>query len=323
MRKLICIALYTVLLFPAATKAQEAMSFEVILTPGDSLREAGDMIGAIDAYKKSIAPGNKYTAPDQSVERSTYFADMYNLACAFSRTGQQDSALKYLERFTIESRDSVGEALSDPDFINIRDAAGWSKLEDQIIKCYCGKSKTTIKDIGYAKKLWQMGAIDQAYYEDIDIAERKTGKTSSVVMALWDLKRKQNEENQQQLESLIKEKGWPKISEVGPNLGTTAFLVIQHANLDKQQKYLPVIESFCKNGEARWQDYALMYDRIQVSIGKTQRYGSQVHYNNQTERYELLPLENPDKVDEWRKAIGLQPLSTYLANWSIVWPESK
>lgn len=323
MRKLICIALYAVLLVPAIAKAQDAMSFEPILTPGDSLREVGDIMGAIDAYKKSIAPGNTYAEHDYSIERSVYFADMYNLACAFSRIGQQDSALKYLERGMLESRDSVGEALSDPDFVNIRDASGWPELENRIIQWYCDKNKVQLKDIDYAKKLWHMRAIDQAYYEDIDIAERKTGKTSSVVMALWDLKRKQSEENQRQLEDLIKEKGWPKISEVGPSLGTTAFLVIQHANLDKQQKYLPVIESLCQKGEARWQDYALMYDRIQASTGKAQHYGSQVHYNNQSGQYELFPLENPEKVDEWRKAIGLEPLSTYVAKWGIVWPESK
>ena len=99
--------------------------------------------------------------------------------------------------------------------------------------------------------------------------------------------------------------------------------MIQHADLEKQQKYLPVIEALCKAGEAQWQDYALMYDRIQTSIGKSQRYGSQVRFDDQTQQYELFPLEDASKVDEWRKQAGLKPLSAYLKNWNISWPPVK
>ncbi len=318
MKRIIQCAVLWLLLGPAAS-AQE-FSFEVVLTAGDSLRQAGDMHAAINAYKKSIAPGNIFPPGDFSPERSIYFADIYNLACALSRTGQQDSALKYLRRHELELHDGVGEALTDPDLIYIREAAGWPQLEDLIIRNYCDSNKVKIKDPAYAKALWHMHAVDQAYYKDLEIAEAKTGKSSSVVLALWDLKRKLNEENQRRLESMIREKGWPRISMVSERPATAAFLVIQHADLKLQQRYLPVIKGLCEIREARWQDYALMYDRVQTSLDKPQRYGSQVFYNQKTQRYELFPLENPAKVDEWRKTAGLQPLSQYLANWKITWP---
>lgn len=323
MNSIIRVALVLLLISPACLHAQnEEMEFSIVLTPGDSLREAGDLFGAINAYRKSVTPAKVFPPGDFSPERSAYFADTYNLACAFSRSGQQDSALKYLEVHELASRDGTGEALSDPDFIHIREAAGWPRLEAMIIKNYCDSNKVKIKDLAYAKALWHMRAIDQAYYKDIEVAETKTGKSSPVVMALWDLKRSLNKENQQRLEALIREKGWPKISEVGKGPATAAFLVIQHSDLQKQQRYLPVIQNLCKSGEARWQDYALMYDRIQTDLGKPQRYGSQVSYNPKTKRYELSQLENPAKVDEWRKEAGLQPLSEYLANWKIKWPET-
>lgn len=321
MNYFIKIALVLLLAFPPVVQAQtEDFSFSVILTPGDSLREAGIMYAAIDAYKKSIARGNTFPPGDFSPERSAYFSDLYNLACVFSRTGQQDSALKYIERHEIEFHDGVGAALSDPDLVYIRKATGWQRVEALLIKNYCDSSKAKIRDLAYAKSLWYMSAADQAYYKDIEIAEARTGKSSSVVLALWDLKRSLNEDNQRRLETLIREKGWPKISEVGKRAATAAFLVIQHADLAKQQKYLPVIQSLCAAGEARWEDYALMYDRVQTSLGKPQRYGSQVFYNAKSQRYEIFPLENPGKVDEWRKEAGLQPLSKYLANWKITWP---
>ena len=322
MGNILRIALLLLLLInsPRLHEQMEEYSISVILTPGDSLREAGDLQAEIDAYKKSIAPGNIYPPGDFSPDRSVYFADSYNLVRALSRSGQQDSALKYLQKYMSESRDGVGEALTDPDLIHLREAAGWPKLEAVIAKNYCDSNKVKIKDLAYAKSLWYMNAVDQAYYSDIAIAEAKTGKFSPVVMALRDLKRILNAENQRTFETLVREKGWPRISAVGARAANAAFLVIQHADGDKRQKYLPVIRDLCVAGEARWQDYALMYDRIQTEQGKPQRYGSQVSYNPATKRYELFPLENPAKVDAWRKEAGLGPLSKYLENWKIAWP---
>jgi hypothetical protein len=62
-----------------------------------------------------------------------------------------------------------------------------------------------------------------------------------------------------------------------------------------------------------------MYDRIQVSENKPQRYGSQVHLDPNTNKDELYPLEDESKVDEWRKEIGMQPLADYLMHWNIKW----
>lgn len=309
-------------LFPVSVYAQEeAAAFTIILTPGDSLRETGNLVAAIEAYKKSVSAGNIYAPNDNSIARSIYCADNYNLACALSRMGQQDTALKYLERSVLDCTDSSGEALSDPDLMNIRSAAGWAQLEDLLVNRCCNNKTSRLKDLAYAKTLWHLGAIDQAYYKDIEIAEKKTGKTSTVVLALWELKRRLNEENQQRLEKLIQDKGWPKISAVGAGPARTAFLIVQHADLARQQKYLPVIESLCKIGEAQWEQYALMYDRIQTDLGKPQRYGSQVFFNAQTQQYELFPLENKAQVEALRKKLGMQPLGEYLKEWDISWPD--
>ena len=322
MRTFIHAVILLLLLFPIVVKAQEG-SFEMILTPGDSAKKAGNMVAAVDFYKASIYSGKGASAAKGTIDRVIYEADLYNLSTTLSRLGQQDSAVIYLTRFVVESKDSVGEALSDPEFYKIRSAAGWAKLENLILKSYIPKNKLVIKDLAYAKKLWELRAIDQAYYQDIALAERTTGKSSPVTLAIWELKKKLGEENLRTLEALIAKKGWPKISEVSNGPASTAFLVIQHATLEKQQQYLPVIKKLCVVREARWQDYALMYDRIQTDIDKPQRYGSQVRYNNETGQHELFPLENAAKVDEWRKEVGLNPLSEYLANWKIAWPPTK
>ncbi len=61
-----------------------------------------------------------------------------------------------------------------------------------------------------------------------------------------------------------------------------------------------------------------MYDKIQTNDNKPQKYGSQVSFNNETKKYELFPLLDETKVDEWRKEIGMQPLAEYVSRWEIV-----
>jgi hypothetical protein len=206
---------------------------------------------------------------------------------------------------------------ADPDFLNLRGDQRWTDFESKWIGLIQKKYGNPYKDVEYAKQLWYMSATDQAYYDCIDLAERKTGRNSTVVQALWKLKKLLNDRNQKDLEKLIELKGWPKISVVGEDAANAAFLVIQHSDIDQQQKYLPIIENLCKQNEASWQDYALMYDRIQVNSNKPQKYGSQVRFNEVSGTYELFPLLDENKVDQWRKEVGLEPLADYLLYWGI------
>jgi hypothetical protein len=283
--------------------------FTVISSTADSLRDEGDLEGAIVEFGKIYA--NNPT--DQN--------NIYNFACALSVMGKSDSAFKYLHK-SIEM-DTSTSALTDPDFIPLRKDKRWGEFENKLIAALNIKFNNPYKDIEYAKTLWRMQALDQAYYGDIEIAEKKIGMKSSVVKALWELKHLYNEKNQQELEKLIDTKGWPKISNVGNKAAGAAFLIIQHSDYEKQKKYLPTIEKLCTEKEASWQSYALMYDRIQTNENKPQKYGSQIKYNEATKSYELFPLLDETKVDEWRKEIGMRPLSEYVARWNIKFEPKK
>lgn len=272
-------------------------------SPADSLRDIGDLKGAIECYKEMFERGE------------ADFFDIYYYACALSVDSQLDSAFKYLE--IAMEQDTFAHVFTDPDFLNLRDDKRWADFESKWIALIQKKSGNPIIDIEYAKQLWYMEATDQAYYDCIDLAERETGQDSPVVRALWKLKDLLNKKNQQDLEKLIESKGWPKISDVGESAADAAFLVIQHSDPDKRQKYLPVIENLCKENEASWQSYALMYDRIQTDSNKPQKYGTQVRFNEEKNAYELFPLLDENKVDQWREEMGLEPLADYLSYWGI------
>lgn len=293
-----------ILLFAKNTCAQG------VLSKADSLYRNGEIMAAIEEHQKTY------------VRDSSDYFNLYNLACIYAEIRMPDSAFKYL--YIAARLNSVELPLCDPDFIPLYKDKRWGVFENQLISLIQSKYDNPISDIAYAKKLWLMHAFDQAHYRDINTAEQKINRYSPIVYVLWGIKEQYNEQNQKDLEVLIAKKGWPKISQVGNSAASAAFLIIQHADLAKQKKYLPIIKKLCEEKEASWGSYALMYDRVQVRENKAQRYGSQVSFDNKTKQYTLDPLEDENKVDEWRKEIGMKPLADYLKNWDINWvPKTK
>lgn len=291
--------LYSILLFMySEVNAQ-------FLRKADSLYNEGQLMLAIEAYKE-------FYKADSSDDNN-----IYNLACAFAQAGMPDSSFKYL--YITSNLNSVETSLSDPDFLPLKKDKRWEVFENYLVALIQQKYDNPIADEDYARKLWRMKALDQAYYRDLELLRKKADTNSSAEKSLWQKKEVLNKQNQKELEFLIAKKGWPKISQVGHNAAAAAFLIIQHSESTLQKKYLPVIKKLCENREAVWSSYALMYDRIQVSENKPQRYGSQVHLNSNTNKDELYPLEDENKVDEWRKEIGMQPLADYLMHWNIKW----
>ena len=297
------------IVFITVIKLAHAQEFIIVKSTADSLRDEGDLKGAISEFQKSYIKNPK----DE--------VNLYNYACALSLTNQNDSCFKYLN-LVIELDTSIS-ILTDPDFIAMKKDKRWNKFENRLLKMLEVKNKKPIKNLPYAKTLWKMAALDQAYYSDISLAEKKIGINSTVVNALWDLKQIINNKNQKELEGLLQAKGWPKISAVGQSASTTAFLIIQHSNIAKQKKYLPIIKKLCSIKESDWQEYALMYDRIQVSENKPQKYGSQIHFNEKTQTNELYPLENETKVEEWRKELGMESLADYVSMWGLKFEPKK
>ena len=73
-----------------------------------------------------------------------------------------------------------------------------------------------------------------------------------------------------------------------------------------------------KKGNAMASSLALLEDRVAIGEGRMQIYGSQIGTKPDNSHY-VLPLEDPDHVDQRRAGVGLGPLAEYVKNWNIVW----
>ena len=74
------------------------------------------------------------------------------------------------------------------------------------------------------------------------------------------------------IDSLLRD-GLPE--NLTPQSYKTIWIVIDHASLEKQEQYLPLIEEMSQNGLIGKDDHAILFDRIAMKRNCPQRYGSQ------------------------------------------------
>ncbi|MEM9086024.1 MAG: DUF6624 domain-containing protein [Pseudomonadota bacterium] len=114
------------------------------------------------------------------------------------------------------------------------------------------------------------------------------------------------------LKALVGVGGWPKMSEVGERGSGAAWLLAQHADLDPafQLRALKMMEPLVAEGEVSKRNYAYLYDRIMLKLADKQRFGTQLQC--ETGQRQPLPLEEPERVDELRAEMDLEPMGEYL-----------
>jgi hypothetical protein len=173
------------------------------------------------------------------------------------------------------------------------------------------------------KELVKMGEDDQKYRAEWQARMTKMPASSRTdpsndSLALMKKQEEIDKKNLRRLNEIIKQHGWPGRSLVGERASQAAFLILQHADLSHQQRYLPMLKEAASRGEARPSDVAMLEDRVLVGEGKEQIYGTQLHFGPETEgRWELYPILDEEKVDERRAAVGLPPLAEYLKIFGV------
>lgn len=146
---------------------------------------------------------------------------------------------------------------------------------------------------------------------------KKEGASAKTLDSLTQIIKTKDVSNLQFVEKLLARHGWLAPEKVGMEGTQAVFLVIQHADLDTQKKYYPLILQAEKDGQILSSNVAILEDRIAVREGRKQHYGSQAFYDADAKRTIVHPLENPENIDEFRKLRGLPPMKDYLKDWNL------
>jgi hypothetical protein len=119
-------------------------------------------------------------------------------------------------------------------------------------------------------------------------------------------------QNREYLKALIQELGWIDLRRFGHEGSGNAIILAQHSGeLPLIMAILPFVERDYKGTGEDSVMYAILYDRLQLNLGRKQRYGTQVKADSEGHPM-VLPLEDASKVEQFRKEIGLPPLAEYL-----------
>lgn len=147
-------------------------------------------------------------------------------------------------------------------------------------------------------------------------AERKGDK--QIIAQIRCIMKQVDEKNALRAMAIIDTNGWLSKEDIGEVANETLFLCIQHAdNKVIQSKYLPILRQATKDGCAEGWHYAFLADRILLNSGEKQKFGTQTITENGKFSF-IVPLQEPDKVDAYRKELGLEPLNDYLnGKWNL------
>jgi len=297
-----CVALF---FFSYCSHAQLSAGYSEWVKKANAFYQAKQYKQSTDAYTQAFASLGGKGLPN----------DRYNAACAWSLSGNNDSAFFQLNRIATKSNfTDYNHLVEDADLESLHKDKRWDEL------CNLVKQNKEKAEVNLNKPL--VAILDTIFQNDqggrMQIREiQKYGSDSKEMKDLWKTISYYDSVDLIKVVSILDKYGWPGPDIVGARGSQTVFLVIQHADTKTQQKYLPMMREAVKNKKATPSDLALLEDRVAIREGRKQIYGSQITMDK--EGSFLAPMEDPANVDKRRAEAGLGTLADYLQYFNITW----
>ncbi|MBB6369807.1 DUF6624 domain-containing protein [Chryseobacterium shigense] len=276
--------------------------------------------------KKYESSGKYFDKAYEIMNEKIIQKDLYNAACTWSMAGNLNKSFFYLnhiiENKMLQGWDDPVEFYknldNDSDLNNLKKDARWNTFMDTAYN----NQQSYLKNINnpIAEKIKLIGEKDQEIRLRLDSIRKRDGLNTSDEKELMKQIEKQDSINILEVEKIINDYGWLGPHKIGYKNNQYLFLVIQHADLGIQKKYLPVLRQAVEDKQALPKDLAYLQDRIKRKEGLPQIYGTQVYIDKEASKYFLYPAIDIANIDQRRALVGLEPLSGYLKNsFNIKW----
>lgn len=119
--------------------------------------------------------------------------------------------------------------------------------------------------------------------------------------------------NEARLRELLAGRGCFKTSEIGERAQAAAMGIVNHGSDALRKEMLIRMEPLVATGEIVDARYANIYDRVAVTEGRPQRYGTQGTDCKDGRYAPPANLEDPEELETRRAKMKLQPMADYLA----------
>ncbi|MDX5422302.1 MAG: hypothetical protein LPK07_01910 [Hymenobacteraceae bacterium] len=239
--------------------------------------------------------------------------DHYNAACSWALAGNRDKAFAHLQKAIEKGYTSVNHFQEDSDLSSLHSDKRWPILVEDLKRSVAAIEANYNQPL--KSKLESIYDADQQVRREFMAARQEHGAESAEVKQLIGQMQQTDAENQKEVIAIIESYGWPVRSMVGGKAQMAAFLVIQHAPLGVQEKYLPLMRKAAEEGEFEKRNLALLEDRVLVRNGQPQLYGTQISEEGGVSQ--VAPIADEANVDKRRAAVGLPPLAEYLKSYGI------
>ncbi|MBY0574788.1 MAG: hypothetical protein K2P84_14005 [Undibacterium sp.] len=301
-----------------------------------------NLIWDVESYKKAWEMAEKKAKDDhaqlisrasQFIEKNAYLdavrefqkafelkdgnrSSYYDAACAAALAGQREIAFTWLNQALDHNWTDMIHMKGDTDLDSLHGLPEWQAAVEKL------QANLVVLEKNYNKplqaELEQILTDDQGPRQQIEATVKKYGRDSKELKDLWANIEKKDALNLKRVKAILDQYGWIGPDKVGERGSMTLFLVIQHADEKEWEKYLPMMRIAVKEKKAKGADLALLEDRyLAFGLHQRQIYGSQLQEVNGVTR--LMPIEDPEHVDERRAAIGLQPIAAYIKQWNLTW----
>jgi hypothetical protein len=186
----------------------------------------------------------------------------------------------------------------------VSQASSWEKDVQALVKAIRSKYGSG-QHPRVSKQLAQMEARDQKVRTRWLKVRGKAGED--------EIQREMEETDQaltNELKELVEKFGWPTFEVAGYAGSEAALLILSHSpDHDYQRKMLPELSQMAEEGRIMGEKLALIIDKLLISEGKPQRFGTQFSFRDG--KLEMDPVEDLEHLEELRSKYALMPLEEY------------
>jgi len=165
-------------------------------------------------------------------------------------------------------------------------------------------------------RMYRLDQIGREAMQDVDLSDLPLDQAKAAEGAMWAAQSAVDDANLDALLKMLPPEGWFYKSRYGEGPSQTAFLIIQHSDLEQWRRFVPVLEPLVATGEVDGQQFGLMYDRLAINEQRPQRYGTQMACKDGRWAIDRENLEDPVNADKRRAEMGFrQTLAEYETNF--------
>jgi hypothetical protein len=304
--KRICFIIITLLYFGQFSFAQPSSNYYENIDKAKNAFDKNEYNNSALFYSKAFEQnGGK-----------AFLEDRYNSARSWTLAGNKDSAFAQLSKVVILYDYINFQQLStDPAFNILWDDKRWEEINSKVEQ-NIGRSDSNLNK-GLVLLLDSVYRKHHSYRLKEVSLKNEFGAESEKIVEIRK-KIKQNDSiNLSITTGIIDYYGWLGRNVIGFIGNYTLALIIQQADFQTQEKYLPKMREAFRNKNADAYDIALMEDKVALKKNKKQTFGS-VIVNIENKNY-VAPIEDIDGLEKRRADLGLKSMKTYLLNWGIKW----